>query len=68
MLKQLPVVAEQTEYTTLKTELLPRMHQLCLKTVSASLSRSLQLEAPDHVALLQETCGVRMRCKNSCQQ
>ena len=37
MLKQLPAVAEQTEYTTLKTELLPRMHQLCLKTVSASV-------------------------------
>lgn len=37
MLKQLPSVAEQTEYTTLKTELLPRMHTLCLKTTSASV-------------------------------
>lgn len=37
MLKQLPLVAEQTEYTTLKAELLPRMHALCLKTTSASV-------------------------------
>ncbi|KAL0038526.1 hypothetical protein WJX77_009542 [Trebouxia sp. C0004] len=37
MLKQLPTVAEQTEYTTLKSELLPRMHSLCLKTTSASV-------------------------------
>ena len=37
MLKQLPPVAEQTEYTTLKSELLPRMHTLCLKTTSASV-------------------------------
>jgi hypothetical protein len=37
MLKQLPSVAEQTEYTTLKSELLPRMHTLCLKTTSASV-------------------------------
>ena len=37
MLKQLPMVAEQTEYTTLKGELLPRMHALCLKTTSASV-------------------------------
>ncbi|KAL0052017.1 hypothetical protein WJX82_006565 [Trebouxia sp. C0006] len=37
MLKQLPPVAEQTEYTTLKSELLPRMHTLSLKTTSASV-------------------------------
>ena len=37
MLKQLPAVAQQTEYSTLKTELLPRMHSLCLKTTSASV-------------------------------
>lgn len=37
MLKQLPSVAEQTEYSTLKSELLPRMHTLCLKTTSASV-------------------------------
>ena len=37
MLKQLPAIAEQTEYTTLKGELLPRMHTLCLKTTSASV-------------------------------
>lgn len=37
MLRQLPAVAEQTEYATLKGELLPRMHQLCLKTNSASV-------------------------------
>ena len=37
MLKQLPLVAEQTEYTTLKAELLPWMHTLCLKTTMASV-------------------------------
>lgn len=37
MLKQLPLVAEQTEYSTVKGELLPRMHSLCLKTTSASV-------------------------------
>ena len=37
VLKQLPAVAQQTEYTTLKAELLPRMHSLCLKTTSASV-------------------------------
>lgn len=37
MLKQLPSIAEQTEYSTLKADLLPRMHALCLKTTSASV-------------------------------
>lgn len=37
MLKQLPAVAQQTEYATVKTELLPRVHSLCLKTTSASV-------------------------------
>lgn len=37
MLKQLPLIAEQTEYTTLKAELLPWMHTLCLKTTMASV-------------------------------
>lgn len=37
MLRQLPSVVEQTEYSTLKAELLPRMHTLCLKTTSASV-------------------------------
>lgn len=37
MLKQLPLVAEQTEYSTLTAELLPWMHTLCLKTTMASV-------------------------------
>lgn len=37
MLKQLPLVAEQTEYSTLRAELLPWMHTLCLKTTMASV-------------------------------
>lgn len=37
MLKQLPLVAEQTEYSTVKAELLPWMHTLCLKTTMASV-------------------------------
>lgn len=37
MLKQLPGVAQQTDYAALKAELLPRMHSLCLKTTSASV-------------------------------
>ena len=37
MLRQLPSVVEQTEYSTLKADLLPRMHTLCLKTTSASV-------------------------------
>lgn len=37
MLKQLPAVAQQTEYATVKAELLPRMHSMCLKTTSASV-------------------------------
>lgn len=37
MLKQLPLVAEQTEYSMLRAELLPWMHTLCLKTTMASV-------------------------------
>ena len=37
MLRQLPAVAEQTEYAVLRSELLPRLHTLCLKTTSAGV-------------------------------
>ncbi len=37
MLKTVPLIHEQVDYTSLKTVLLPKAHQLCLRTTSASV-------------------------------